>query len=75
VDKRLEKSPAVAVSGPRPGTHSVLDHAAVGHPAQVAARLRRYAEIGAERAYLHCWDTGDLDHLRLVADQVLPAVT
>ena len=75
VDKRLEKTPTVPASGRRPGTRSVLDHAAVGPPAQVAARLRRYAEIGAERAYLHCWDTGDLNHLRLVADQVLPAVT
>lgn len=58
----------------RPGTHDVLDHAAVGRPEQVVDRLRRYAEIGAERAYLHCWDTGDHDHLRLVADRVLPAV-
>jgi F420-dependent oxidoreductase-like protein len=73
-DKRLERTPAVPAGGRRPGTKDVLGHAAVGRPAQVIARLRRYAEIGAERAYLHCWDTGDHDQLRLVADQVLPAL-
>jgi F420-dependent oxidoreductase-like protein len=75
VHRRLERTPVVPASSRRPGTHGVLDHAAVGSPAEVATRLRRYAEIGAERAYLHCWDTSDHDHLRLVADQVLPAVT
>jgi F420-dependent oxidoreductase-like protein len=74
VDKRLERTPVVPATGRRPGTQGVLGHAAVGGPAEVAARLRRYADIGAERAYLHCWDTSDHDHLRLVADQVLPAV-
>jgi F420-dependent oxidoreductase-like protein len=74
VDNRLESTPVVPASGRRPGTDNVLDHAAVGRPAQVVGRLRRYAEIGAERAYLHCWDTGDHDQLRLVADEVLPEV-
>jgi alkanesulfonate monooxygenase SsuD/methylene tetrahydromethanopterin reductase-like flavin-dependent oxidoreductase (luciferase family) len=74
VDKRLESTPAVPASRQRLGTDNVLTYAAVGRPAQVVERLRGYAAIGAERAYLHCWDTADHDHLRLVADQVLPGV-
>ena len=74
VRSRLERIPVVSAAGRRPGTQDVLSYAAVGLPVDVADRLRRYAEIGAERAYLHCWDTGDLDHMRLVASEVLPAV-
>lgn len=74
VDTRLQRTPVVRASRRHPGTHDVLDHAAVGRPEQVVDRLRSYADIGAERAYLHCWDTSDHDHLRLVADQVLPAL-
>lgn len=34
----------------------------------------RYAEAGAERAYLQVMDLDDLDHLRLVAAEVMPHV-
>ena len=74
VRSRLERTLIVPAAGRRPSTQDVLGHAAVGLPADVAGRLRRYAEIGAVRAYLHCWDTGDHDHLRLVADEVLHRV-
>ncbi|WP_170323447.1 LLM class F420-dependent oxidoreductase [Cryptosporangium phraense] len=45
---------------------------ACGTPDEVAAKLRQYAEVGAERAYLQFLDLSDLDHLALVAEQVAP---
>jgi F420-dependent oxidoreductase-like protein len=45
-----------------------------GSPGQVAARLGDYAEAGAEVAYLQFLDLADLDHLRLVAREVAPAL-
>jgi hypothetical protein len=49
-------------------------HAAVGSPPVVVERLRRLADVGAETVYLHCWDPTDGDLLRLVADEVAPAL-
>jgi alkanesulfonate monooxygenase SsuD/methylene tetrahydromethanopterin reductase-like flavin-dependent oxidoreductase (luciferase family) len=43
-----------------------------GTPAEVLDKLGRLAERGAERFYLQVLDLDDLDHLRLVADEVLP---
>ena len=34
--------------------------------------MGRFAEHGAERFYLQVLDLNDLDHLRLVAEEVLP---
>ena len=45
-----------------------------GTPAEVVEKLARYAELGSERAYLQVLDLADLDHLRLVADEVMPHV-
>lgn len=45
-----------------------------GTPAEVVDRLGRYAELGITRAYLQVLDLSDLDHLDLVAAEVLPAV-
>ncbi|MBW3667786.1 MAG: LLM class F420-dependent oxidoreductase [Actinobacteria bacterium] len=45
-----------------------------GTPSQVVDQLRRYGEVGAERAYLQVIDFDDLDHLRLVAAEVMPHV-
>jgi alkanesulfonate monooxygenase SsuD/methylene tetrahydromethanopterin reductase-like flavin-dependent oxidoreductase (luciferase family) len=47
---------------------------ACGSPDQVAAQLRRYAEAGAETAYLQILDLADLDHLRLIGQEVAPKV-
>lgn len=41
---------------------------------EALARLRAYAEVGAERVYLQVLDLADLDHLRLVAAEVMPQV-
>jgi alkanesulfonate monooxygenase SsuD/methylene tetrahydromethanopterin reductase-like flavin-dependent oxidoreductase (luciferase family) len=43
-----------------------------GTPTEVLDKLGRLADLGAERFYLQVLDLTDLDHLRLVADEVLP---
>jgi F420-dependent oxidoreductase-like protein len=45
---------------------------ACGTPAEVVEVLRRYAADGAARMYLQVLDQTDLDHLRLVAEAVVP---
>ncbi len=45
-----------------------------GTPAEVVDRIGRYAELGAQRVYLQVLDLADLDHLRLVAAEVMPQV-
>ncbi|GAB2822345.1 LLM class F420-dependent oxidoreductase [Actinoallomurus bryophytorum] len=45
-----------------------------GTPAEVVARLAAFGEAGAERAYLQVLDLNDLDHLALLASDVLPQV-
>jgi alkanesulfonate monooxygenase SsuD/methylene tetrahydromethanopterin reductase-like flavin-dependent oxidoreductase (luciferase family) len=43
-----------------------------GSPAEVLDKLGAYAAAGAERFYLQVLDLSDLDHLRLIAQQVQP---
>ncbi|QYC43624.1 F420-dependent glucose-6-phosphate dehydrogenase [Nonomuraea coxensis DSM 45129] len=43
-----------------------------GTPAEVVERIGRFAELGAERFYLQILDLGDLEHLELIAAEVLP---
>ncbi len=45
-----------------------------GSPAQIVDKLGRYAEAGATRAYLQVLDLSDLEHLELLASDVLPQV-
>lgn len=45
---------------------------AAGTPAEVVERLQAYAALGATRVYLQVLDLGDLDHLALIADKVVP---
>ncbi len=49
-------------------------NAAAGTPDEVVATLRAFADAGAGRVYLQCLDMTDLDHLRLIAADVLPHV-
>jgi len=44
----------------------------VGSPAQLVDRIGEFAEIGATRVHLRFVDMSDLDHLDLVAADVLP---
>ena len=43
-----------------------------GSPAEVLDKLGRFADHAVERFYLQVLDLTDLDHLRLVAEEVLP---
>ena len=45
-----------------------------GTPGEVVAKIGQFAEIGAERVYLQVLDLSDLDHLALIASDVMPQV-
>ena len=47
------------------------ENGAAGTPSEVLDTIATYAEAGAERLYLQVLDLDDLDHLDLVADQVM----
>lgn len=49
-------------------------HGATGTPDEVAARCLEYRDLGAGTIYLQVLDLDDLDHLRLVGAEVLPAL-
>ena len=42
-----------------------------GTPDEAVAKIEQYAAIGATRVYLQVLDLADLDHLRLVAAEVM----
>jgi F420-dependent oxidoreductase-like protein len=48
--------------------------AAAGTATEVSARLLEYADAGAERSYLQVIDLDDLDHVALIAAEVMPRV-
>jgi F420-dependent oxidoreductase-like protein len=48
------------------------DHGLCGSPEEVVAKLATYAAIGSQRVYLQILDLADLDHLALIAEDVLP---
>ena len=52
----------------------VREHGIGGTPGEVAAKIAEFAEIGAERVYLQVLDLSDLDHLELIASDVVPQV-
>ena len=45
-----------------------------GSPQEVVDKLGQLAEVGATRAYLQLMDLQDLDHLELIATEVMPQV-
>ena len=42
-----------------------------GTPSEVVEKLGRYAGIGTQRVYLQILDLADLDHVELIADEVM----
>lgn len=48
------------------------ENGAAGSPAELVDKIGRYGEIGASRVYLQMLDLSDLDHLELVASEVMP---
>lgn len=53
----------------------LIENAVAGTPAQVVDRLGRFAEAGSQRQYVQIMDLADLDHLDLIAAEVLPQVS
>lgn len=51
------------------------EHGLAGTVQEVVDELARLRELGAGRVYLQTLDLSDLDHLRLVADEIAPHVT
>ena len=51
------------------------EHGVAGTPDEVVARCRAYANAGASTLYLQVLDLSDLDHLSLIASEVLPALS
>jgi F420-dependent oxidoreductase-like protein len=45
---------------------------AAGTPAEVAEKVRSFRDAGAQRMYFQILDLADLDHLRLIASEVVP---
>ncbi len=45
-----------------------------GTPAEVIAKAKQFADVGASRLYLQLLDLSDLEHLELVAREVMPAL-
>jgi F420-dependent oxidoreductase-like protein len=45
-----------------------------GPPDEVVKKIGQFAELGAEHVYLQVLDLQDLDHLELIAAEVLPSV-
>jgi len=50
----------------------LLQNALAGTPDEILDKLGRFAAHGADRFYLQVLDLSDLDHLHLVAEEVLP---
>jgi F420-dependent oxidoreductase-like protein len=50
------------------------ENGAAGVPQEVVDKLGAFAEAGAEIAYLQVLDLSDLDHLKLLAAEVMPEV-
>lgn len=45
-----------------------------GTPAEIVAKIGQFAGIGTQRMYLQVLDLNDIEHLELIAAEVLPAV-
>ena len=45
-----------------------------GTPGEIVDKLGQFAEVGTQRVYLQVLDLNDIEHLELIAAEVLPAV-
>jgi F420-dependent oxidoreductase-like protein len=45
-----------------------------GTPAEIVEKIGQFADLGAQRMYLQVLDLDDIEHLELIAAEVLPAV-
>jgi alkanesulfonate monooxygenase len=53
------------------GVDELKENGLAGSPAEIVDRIADWAETGATRIYLQVLDLDDLDHVRLLGDQVL----
>jgi alkanesulfonate monooxygenase SsuD/methylene tetrahydromethanopterin reductase-like flavin-dependent oxidoreductase (luciferase family) len=56
------------------GPDELRENGLAGTPEEVVDKIGRYAGLGAERIYLQVLDLSDLDHLALLADDVMAKV-
>ena len=69
-DAELERR-AAAIGQP---LSNLRENGLAGIPAEIVDRLGEFGKIGADGAYLQVLDLHDLDHLELIAAEVLPQV-
>ncbi len=50
------------------------EHGLAGTPDEVVAKIKRFEALGSQRIYLQTLDLSDLEHLELVAAEVMPHV-
>ncbi len=53
---------------------AMREHGLAGNPAELVDKIGEFTGIGAERVYLQVLDLDDIEHLELIAAEVLPAV-
>ena len=71
-DPRLLQKRAAAIGRE---VDELREHGLCGTPAEVLKRLAEYHAIGTQRVYLQVLDLADLDHIREIAQGVLPGAT
>jgi F420-dependent oxidoreductase-like protein len=52
----------------------LAENGLAGTPDEIVAKIGKFADLGAEQLYLQVLDLNDLDHLELLATEVLPGV-
>ncbi len=53
---------------------ALREHGLAGSPAELADKIGQFGGIGAGRVYLQVLDLDDIEHLELIASEVLPSV-
>ncbi|WP_181311234.1 LLM class F420-dependent oxidoreductase [Nocardioides campestrisoli] len=71
-EDEAEISRRAAAIGREPA--ELRENGLAGTPEEVVEKALAFAEAGAQRLYLQVLDLSDLDHLRLVAERVAPAL-
>ena len=70
----LNADPRASMSAIGREVDELRENGLAGTPQEVVDKIGAYAEQGAERVYLQVLDLADLDHLELVAAEVMPHV-
>jgi F420-dependent oxidoreductase-like protein len=55
-----------------PPVGAIPDQGLAGDPAYVAERLAEWVEAGTDRIYIHLLDVDDVEHVRLLGEEVAP---